>query len=239
MSKPHGFRSKVFFLLFFSLLATVWAETRTEAEISDGGVSSRIVTEVTPLAPGTRYEEDATLAWGEERTVSEGTAGKVTRRMLRRYEHGSLVQEVFLSEDTVEAEDRVIAYGTQSKNASVKVIDYTGGTVETEEGTLPYRQCLSMTATAYTAGVGRVDTVTATGTTVRRGVVAVDPKVIPLGSRVYVSCTDGTAAYGIAVAEDTGVRGNIIDLYMEDYDTCIRFGVRDVRVYLLDAEAGN
>ena len=40
--------------------------------------------------------------------------------------------------------------------------------------------------------------------------------------------------YGFAIAEDTGVRGNIIDLYMNSYNECIQFGVRDCTVYVLD-----
>ena len=79
-----------------------------------------------------------------------------------------------------------------------------------------------------------MDTVTATGTTVRLGVVAVDRRVLPLGSKVYVVSNDGMYTYGFAIAEDTGVRGNIIDLYMNTYDECIQFGVRDCTVYILD-----
>ena len=79
-----------------------------------------------------------------------------------------------------------------------------------------------MRGTAYTAGEGKVDTVTATGTTVRLGVVAVDRDTLPLGTKVYVVSNDGAYTYGFAIAEDTGVRGNIIDLYMNSYDECIQ-----------------
>ena len=58
--------------------------------------------------------------------------------------------------------------------------------------------------------------------------------MIPLGTKVYVVSNDGAYAYGFAIAEDTGVRGNSIDLYMETYDACIQFGVRDCTVYILD-----
>lgn len=109
------------------------------------------------------------------------------------------------------------------------------GTITLENGqVLTFREARTMKGTAYTAGEPKVDTVTATGTTVRLGVVAVDRRVLPLGSKVYVVSNDGMYTYGFAIAEDTGVRGNIIDLYMNTYDECIQFGVRDCTVYILD-----
>ena len=90
-----------------------------------------------------------------------------------------------------------------------------------------------MTATAYTAGHGGVDYTTATGTFVKHGVVAVDKRVIPLGTRMYIVTNDGIV-YGLATAEDTGVRGNVIDLYHETYRQCIEFGRRSCTVYILE-----
>ena len=45
---------------------------------------------------------------------------------------------------------------------------------------------------------------------------------------------DGTVVYGLAVAEDTGVRGNIVDLYYNTYEECINFGRRGCTVYILE-----
>ena len=90
-----------------------------------------------------------------------------------------------------------------------------------------------MTATAYTAGHGGADTVTATGTVVRMGTVAVDKRVIPLGTKMYIVTNDGLV-YGMAVAEDTGVRGNTVDLYYDTYQQCINFGRRSCTVYILE-----
>ena len=109
------------------------------------------------------------------------------------------------------------------------------GTITLANGeVLTFSEARVMRGTAYTAGEGKVDTVTATGTTVRLGVVAVDKRVLPLGSKVYVVSNDGAYVYGFAIAEDTGVRGNTIDLYMNTYNECIQFGVRDCTVYILD-----
>lgn len=82
-----------------------------------------------------------------------------------------------------------------------------------------------MEATAYTWTGNR----TATGTWPSRGTVAVDPRVIPLGSELYVE------GYGPAVAADTGgdIKGQRIDLYMESYEEAIQFGRHQVLVEVL------
>ena len=68
------------------------------------------------------------------------------------------------------------------------------------------------------------------------GAVAVDPKVIPLGTRLYIEAPDGSWTYGKAIAADTGgsIKGNKVDLYMESYDEAIRFGRRPAKVYILE-----
>ena len=72
----------------------------------------------------------------------------------------------------------------------------------------------------------------AAGTAVRVGTVAVDKRVIPLGTKMYIVTNDGIV-YGTAVAEDTGVRGDKVDLYFETYQQCINFGRRGCTVYIL------
>ena len=78
-------------------------------------------------------------------------------------------------------------------------------------------------ATAYTGGG-----TTATGTHARVGEIAVDPRVIPLGTSVYVE------GFGVLRAEDTGgaIKGNIIDIYMSSKSACRSWGRRNVTVYL-------
>ncbi len=88
-----------------------------------------------------------------------------------------------------------------------------------------------MEATAYCYG-----TVTRTGTSPVEGrTIAVDPKVIPLGSQVYVSCETWPEVAGVYTAEDTGrlVKGHIIDIYMIDYEQCIQWGRRPVKVKII------
>lgn len=93
-----------------------------------------------------------------------------------------------------------------------------------------YQRTLTMTATAYTKYDDGCGDITARGHKLRRGLVAVDPKVIPLGTRLFV------AGYGYAIADDTGgaIKGNRIDLAFENRDEALRFGVQKVMVYILN-----
>lgn len=112
--------------------------------------------------------------------------------------------------------------------------DQKGGVLTLPSGeVLRFSKSISMTATAYTTGYDGVGTVTASGTNVHVGVVAVDPKVIPLGTKLYI-IANGGVVYGKAAAEDTGVRGNSVDLYMNTYRECINFGRRGCMVYVLE-----
>jgi 3D (Asp-Asp-Asp) domain-containing protein len=87
----------------------------------------------------------------------------------------------------------------------------------------------SFTATAYCQG-----TMTATGTRVRRGIVAADPTVLPLGSIIQVSGLAG-GFNGVYTVADKGpkVRGNTIDIYMSDCRQAVRFGRQRARVSVL------
>lgn len=85
-----------------------------------------------------------------------------------------------------------------------------------------------MAASAYSAY--ETSGYTARGSYLRRGLVAVDPNVIPLGTRLYIP------GYGHALADDTGgaIRGNRIDLAFDSYEEAIQFGRREVTVYIVE-----
>lgn len=78
--------------------------------------------------------------------------------------------------------------------------------------------------------------ITASGAYATHGTVAVDPRVIPLGTKLYIASTDNTPDYGYATALDIGgaIKGNRIDLFMEKNNDAMKFGVRKVKVYILD-----
>jgi 3D (Asp-Asp-Asp) domain-containing protein len=93
-----------------------------------------------------------------------------------------------------------------------------------------YSRSLIMHASAYSSQDPGNSNVTANGNLLRKGLVAVDPDVIPLGTRLYIQ------GYGYAVADDTGgaIKGNRLDLAFDTHYEAIQFGVRNVKVYILD-----
>ena len=110
-------------------------------------------------------------------------------------------------------------------------------TIKTEKGTFVYNKKLNMKSTAYTAGPESTGKnpgdsgygVTASGMKAQKGVVAVDTSVIPFGTKLYIE------GYGYAVAGDTGgaIKGNKIDVFLDNYSDAIKYGVRNVDVYVL------
>ena len=97
---------------------------------------------------------------------------------------------------------------------------------EYQEPEPPAPETVTFEATAYTWTGNR----TATGTWPSRGTVAVDPRVIPLGTKLYIE------GYGPAVAADTGgaIKGQIIDLYLPTEDQCWQWGRRQVEVRVIE-----
>lgn len=93
----------------------------------------------------------------------------------------------------------------------------------------PSGTIISMTATAYTRYDEGCTDYTYRGNYLRRGLVAVDPAVIPLGTKLYIP------GYGNAIADDIGgaIKGNRIDLAMDTLDEAFQFGVRSVDVVIL------
>ena len=79
------------------------------------------------------------------------------------------------------------------------------------------------------------DLITATGTTVHWGTVAVDPTVVPYGTRMFIITPDGSYVYGIGTAEDCGggVKGKHVDLYVPSMEYACQVGRQDVTIYFL------
>lgn len=101
-----------------------------------------------------------------------------------------------------------------------------------------FERVLDIKATAYAPGAQSNEQwgdKTYMGTRVRPGVIAVDPKVIPLGSKVYIEYPDGHGEY--AVAEDVGgaIKGNRIDIAMRNNAVAEDFGIQNVKVYVVNS----
>lgn len=182
------------------------------------------------------------LGKGVERVVQAGVNGERRAIYEITWAGGEQISRQFVEELSCTVVNEVIEYGTSVFEVGsddtitniVKNEDGSGTLTFASGATLNFTDVRSMTATAYTAGYGGADYYTATGTRVRKGVVAVDRKVIPLGTRMYIVTSDGKVTYGMAVAEDTGVRGNKVDLYHDTYQQCINFGRRSATVYILE-----
>lgn len=93
-----------------------------------------------------------------------------------------------------------------------------------------YRRVVAMEASAYTAADPGNGSYTSRGHLLRHGLVAVDPSVIPLGTRLYIE------GYGYAIADDTGgaIKGANIDLAFNNRREALIFGRQRVNVYILD-----
>lgn len=169
---------------------------------------------------------EPTMAAGTTRVIRQGREGLDRVHVRLRYEDGVLVERQELARIRVEDPvNRIIGIGQRQTSGQV---------VRTPQGPKRYSRVIEVLATAYTPGAESTwpftDGLTATGVVARRGVVAVDPKVIPLGSHLYIP------GYGLGVAADVGaaIKGNRIDVLFEDLDDALRWGRKWVKVYILD-----
>ncbi len=164
--------------------------------------------------------ENDKLEVGKERVSVEGVNGQ-TETEIKTVYVGGKVSSITEGEPVVvkKAVNKVIEKGTKKPEPVVPA-------VKTNRGKFEILRELSMKATAYTETGNR----TASGMKAAVGVVAVDPKVIPLGSKLYIE------GYGYAVAGDTGgaIKNNRIDLFFNTERECVNYGVKNnVKVYVL------
>lgn len=180
-------------------------------------IQLKVVTEQMAVPYQVRSSVDPRTPRGIVRVVSPGRLGLRERVWKVTLEDGQVASRQLVGRRVVRTPlDRIITVGQQALIAS--------------RGQFVGKEYLDLVATAYSpfccAGV---DNVTALGVRAGYGVVAVDPKIIPLGSRLYVE------GYGYALAADTGswIKGLRIDLGFDTKRQAIRYGRRPVRVYII------
>lgn len=160
-----------------------------------------------------KYEEDYNLNFGSESVSQEGRTGtaQVVSKRIKNNDGTHSVQEI-ARKVTVEPETKIIRKGMAMS-------------VYTPEGYKRYTRKISAHASAYVATGNR----TAIGIVPYEGIVAVDPGMIPLYTKMYIP------GYGIAMAGDTGgdMIGHRVDLFFNDYHRAIQWGRRDVDIYIL------
>lgn len=197
------------------------------------------------------YCYDATMAQGEQVVLTQGVEGQILRTDSVHYVDGQEVSRTTINETIVSHPvNTLIAVGcgvdlpeqpTQKlpthEAPPVEKMPVIGeNTIITPDGeVLTYTHSDQFVATAYHNSDPGCTIWTAIGTLCRVGAIAVDPKVIPYGTRMYIVTNDGKYIYGIAVAEDCGsaIKGNRVDLYFDSVPECDEFGIRDCTVYFL------
>lgn len=235
------------FLTFIALSVTshIYAEgTGSNSNIEMTQPVNEVKTEQTTVTeefviPHSIVEIPTDEMFTDESYVSvEGTTGLTRKTFEVRYENGTQVSKVLIHEEIITKPVDTIKYvGTQ-----VRKIKTIAGTMTEKPAKLG--RYIDMTATAYDLSYescgkrpgDRGYGITASGMKARVGVVAVDRRVIPLGTRLYIEAVDGSWVYGEAIAGDTGgaIKGNRIDLFFNTKAECMQFGKKAARVYILD-----
>jgi len=190
---------------------------------------SQLKTEIT-IVPYETHENHTSSVWeGHTHVRQVGSTGeqRVTTKIVYI---GGVEQSRNVVEKSIEVEpiDAIVDIGTAR----------LGSLTDVTAPDFHYARRVRMEATAYTAGFGCTGKhpwdpwyrITASGRRVEHGIVAVDRRVIPLGTRLYVE------GYGFAIAADVGgaIRGYKIDLFMENLQDALRFGRRHLYVWILE-----
>ncbi len=186
--------------------------------------------------------------------VYDGMTINVTRAALVNLKRDGSEVQLYTQNKTVGEflkEAKITVDSTKTVTPSVDSLITDGMTVTVSEKISPAMselefnydlsnaRVITCTATAYTPAGDETwpysDGLTATGVKCRVGMVAVDPSVIPLKSKLYIESADGSFVYGYCTAEDTGgaIKGNKVDLVMNTKEECFDFGRQTVKVYIL------
>lgn len=200
--------------------------------------NAEVVEDYTVAVPfETVYQETGLLAAGTEVVLTQGVEGQQQITAEVTYVNGKETDRFILSEEIVtEPVTQVVAVGTGEGPAKDGEHIIGDGVIITSSGevvTFSHRK--TFTATAY-CRIEEGGQITSTGTPTRVGAIAVDPRVIPYGTRMFIVTKDGAYVYGVATAEDCGgsIKGTRLDLFYETMSECVIFGVRDCDVYFLN-----
>ncbi len=206
-------------------------------------VTYKEFSETSAVSYQTIRENTDTLYMGESKIETAGVEGVRVTQKRQTYINGKLEkEEIVSSKVTKEPVNEVVLNGTKEKVSMVQtnwgnIYDNQTAQILTDAdgNQVHYSQLLTGTGTAYTAPEGAL---TSTGRLAQYGVVAVNPNIIPYGTRLYIMSTDGEIVYGYAIAGDTGggmMAGWVLcDLYYPTFDDCSVFGCREIAVYVLD-----
>lgn len=190
-------------------------------------VEEQIVNQVEKIPFENEVRKNESLDKGFVKVINKGKEGKKETSVKIVFENG------------IESMRQIIAEKIIQEPVAGVIEEGTKTTLVSSRGTVTrFVKAMEMTATAYDATFASTGKnpghpqygVTRSGLKVKPGIVAVDPKVIPLGTWLYVE------GYGEALAADTGgaIKGNRIDLYYESPKDVAKYGKKKVKVYVLD-----
>lgn len=150
----------------------------------------------------TIYKEDRDMEYGEEKIIEAGIEGIKKTKYLITYWFDDVIDKIISGVEIEKPKDRIISKGT-------KIV---WRTIDTADGKIKYWRKIRVWATKYDGNCFGCRGLTYSGTLVRKGVCAVDPEVISLGTNFYVE------GYGMCRSEDIGggIKGNKVDLGFED-----------------------
>ena len=177
------------------------------------------------------------LPAGTRETLVPGRDGELLCTEEVTFINGQESRREVLREDVVTAPiSAVVAVGTGPAPANRSAPVIGDGIIRLPSGqVLTYTHTGTVRATAYTHTDAGCNMTTATGSTVHVGTVAVDPRYIPYGTRMFIVAQDGSYIYGLSEAEDCGgdIIGDRVDLYLPTFEDCMAFGRKDCTVYYL------
>lgn len=189
----------------------------------------------------TKVEYDDSKYQDEVKVKVKGKNGKKTDTVRKIFVDGEyLKSEIIDTVITKEPVTKVVVRGTKIRPGGAA----NGGIISElkppfeiqldERGRpIKYKKLITGKATAYCTG-----TTCSTGVRAMPGRVAVDPREIPYGTKMYIVSSDGKWNYGYCTASDTGgfiyTSSTVVDLYMRSYTDCINFGRRNVEIYILE-----
>lgn len=182
-------------------------------------VQSKTLVERFPIPFTTKQQFTSSLRAGIRQVKQAGKKGERVKTFLEVYKNGQQSQRKKIAERVTPPRQAVVLAGTRGMLAS--------------RGHFAGRRVLDMIATGYGPGArcnGRWANRTASGMRPGYGVVAVDPRLIRLGTRLYIE------GYGNAIAGDTGgaIKGARIDLGYNTYREAVRVGRKRVKVLILN-----
>lgn len=227
-------------------------------------VAYREVTEEFDVQYAEVRKNDATLLKGKTKVAQQGKNGVRTVVTQEKVVDGVVTETQVISDEvTQKAVDKVVLVGTKAAQSIPKTtttkaqnpfysnpaaVTYastskwkatvTANALKDHNGnTVNYSHYFDGKATAYTVIPGKTYSTTSTGRKAQYGVIAVNPKLIPYGSKLYICSADGRFVYGYAIAGDTGggvmSGAAVADLFYNTVSDCYKFGCRNIRIYVL------